>query len=55
MLENLTHQEKLELTEMIMHLLDDWGVSHRDKLNLLAMPDDVRVRSVRRFYEDKPS
>lgn len=35
-------------------MLDDWGVSHENKIVLLDLPAEVRTRSVRRFYIDKP-
>jgi len=37
-----------------MEMLDNWGVSHENKLRLLDMPPDIKVRAVRRFYIDRP-
>lgn len=54
MLEQLSYEQKIELTHMIMTMLDDWGVSHKDKLNLLALPNHIRSRAIRRFYDDEP-
>ncbi|MEJ2180509.1 MAG: DUF2384 domain-containing protein [Gammaproteobacteria bacterium] len=54
MLENLSHAQKVELTQLIMTMLDEWGVNHKDKLNLLALPDHIRSRAIRRFYEAEP-
>ena len=54
MLEQLSLEQKIELTHMIMTMLDDWGVSHKDKLNLLALPSHIRSRAVRRFYDNEP-
>jgi hypothetical protein len=53
MLENLTREQKIKLTHLIMRMLDDWGVSHSDKFILLALPSRIRVRSMRRFYDDE--
>ena len=54
MLENLSTEQKIEFTQMVMEMLDDWGVSHSDKLILLALPDSVKVRSVRKYYSGEP-
>ena len=54
MLEKLSQEQKIDLAKLIMVMLDDWGVSHSDKLNLLAMPPEVKVRSLRRYYIDAP-
>ncbi|HEY5604244.1 MAG TPA: DUF2384 domain-containing protein [Gammaproteobacteria bacterium] len=53
MLENLTHEQKIELTHLIMRMLDEWGVSHGDKIILLALPSSIRVRTMRRFYDNE--
>ena len=39
---------------MILSMLDDWGVAHRDKLILLALPTSVKVRAIRKYYIDEP-
>jgi hypothetical protein len=54
MLENLSTEQKIEFTQMVMEMLDDWGVSHSDKLILLALPDSVKVRAVRKYYSGEP-
>ena len=51
MLENLTHEQQIEFTQLIMNMLDEWGVSHGNKIILLALPDQIRTRAVRRFYD----
>jgi len=53
MLNSLTHEQKIELTHLIMQMLDEWGVGHSDKINLLALPGNVRVRMMRRYYENE--
>jgi len=53
-LRNLTLEQRLDLTQAIMSLLDDWGVSHKDKLILLDLPDNIKARAMRRFYQDDP-
>ena len=53
-LQSLTNEEKIEFTKQIMAMLDNWGVSHENKILLLALPDEVKTRMVRRFYIDRP-
>jgi len=52
--QTLSHQQKLELTQFVMTMLDDWGLSHQNKMTLLDLPATVKVRSMRRFYQDEP-
>jgi len=47
-------EQKIDFTKQIMAMLDSWGVSHENKILLLALPAEIRTRSVRRFYIDKP-
>jgi len=54
MLQSLTLEEKIILTKNVMAMLDDWGVSHENKLLLLNLPPEIKTRSVRRFYIDRP-
>lgn len=35
-------------------MLDNWGVSHENKLLLLDLPPEIKTRNVRRFYIDRP-
>ena len=37
-----------------MSLLDAWGLSNAEKINILDFPDSVRVRSVRQYSNGKP-
>ena len=48
------HGSKIEFTKSIMAMLDNWGVSHENKILLLDLPPEIRTRAVRRFYIDKP-
>lgn len=47
----LSEQERLELTTAIIHMLDDWGVSDSDKVDMLAMPSGTRSRAIRAMRE----
>ena len=35
-------------------MLDNWGVSHENKILLLDLPPEIKTRGVRRFYIDRP-
>lgn len=54
MLQSLTLEQKIEFTKIIMAMLDNWGVSHENKILLLDLPPEIKTRSVRRFYIDRP-
>lgn len=54
MLQSLSHEQKIEFTKDIMAMLDDWGVSHENKILLLDLPPEIKTRVVRRFYIDRP-
>jgi hypothetical protein len=53
MLRSVTSEQDIEFAQMIMTMLDDWGVGHDDKILLLDFPPDVKVRGMRRFYIDR--
>lgn len=51
----LSQDEKRQLTQLIMEMLDDWGVTENaDKHNLLGLPSSIQPRKVRRYYQDEP-
>lgn len=50
----LNEQTRIELARLIMTLLDDWGLSSAEKLNILDFPDSSHMRSVRQYYNGKP-
>ena len=47
----LDAEERLALTSVIINLLDDWGVSDSDKIDMLAMPGGTRSRAIRAMRE----
>ena len=54
MLQSLSIDQKIEFTKNIMAMLDNWGVSHENKILLLDLPAEIKPRVVRRFYIDRP-
>lgn len=47
----ISAEERLQLTSVIIIMLDDWGVSDSDKLDMLAMPEGTRSRVIRAMRE----
>ena len=41
------------LTNRIMDLLDSWGTDGKQKIILLGLPDDVRLRKMERYRQDE--
>ena len=46
---NLTLDEQTEISNMIISLLNGWGVSSTDQVTILAMPENIRSRAMRRY------
>jgi hypothetical protein len=51
---HLNEENRVELARLVMLLLDEWGLSNADKINILSFPDSQRVRSMRQYYNGKP-
>ena len=51
---NLSAAQRLDITRGIMHMLDEWGLSARDMIALLDLPEGVRARNIARFRDDTP-
>ncbi|MCG6860072.1 MAG: DUF2384 domain-containing protein [Chromatiaceae bacterium] len=47
-------EERLMLTRRTMDLLEGWGLGARDIIQILSLPEKVKVRAVARFREDEP-
>lgn len=41
------------LTNQIMSLLDEWGTNGQQKIRLLGLPDEVRVRKLERYRQQE--
>ena len=50
----INEETRIQLARSIMTLLDNWGLSNTEKLNILAFPDATRTRTMRQFYNGKP-
>jgi hypothetical protein len=49
---NLSEADRLLITQGVMSMLDGWGLSARDIVKILSLPDSVRGRSLARFRDD---
>ena len=50
----LTHEDRVNVTRIIMNLLDDWGLNAEQQLVVLNLPEGTRTRALRRYREDTP-
>jgi hypothetical protein len=50
----LTHDERIALTQRTMGLLESWGLSATDMMVLLQLPESVKARNIARFREEEP-
>jgi hypothetical protein len=46
--------ERMRITQGVMHMLDNWGLSAGDIIKILDLPATVRTRNVARFRDDLP-
>lgn len=49
---NMTQDECVELTRMIMSILDSWGLNGQAQHAILNIPKGVPVRALRRYREN---
>ncbi len=49
-----SYGERVELTRLIIALLDEWGVSAADQVRLLDLPTDIRPSRIRQFRHNTP-
>lgn len=50
----LTLDERLLLTRRTMSLLESWGLSATDIMNILRLPTEVKARQIARFRDEEP-
>lgn len=46
-------QRRVELTNSVMALLDSWGINGEQKIIILGLPSDVRLRKLDRYRKDE--
>lgn len=45
-----TQEQQADLASKLLSLLEAWGVSDRDKINLLGLPAETKPRSLQAFH-----
>ncbi len=53
-IDNLSHDERVQLSQLIMDVLDNWQVSAADQISLLGLPEQTRPRALKRYHEGTP-
>lgn len=53
-MKTLSHDEQVNLTLRIIAVLDEWRLNSADKINLLALPESTRTRSVQKYQQGAP-
>ncbi|MHB8741833.1 MAG: DUF2384 domain-containing protein [Sulfuricaulis sp.] len=53
-MEKMNHEDRVMLTRAIVSLLDGWGVSAADQVELLALPEGIRPSAIRQFRQGTP-
>ncbi|MCG6976787.1 MAG: DUF2384 domain-containing protein [Acidiferrobacterales bacterium] len=51
---NLSHDERVQISELIMGILENWQVPAADQVELLGLPAGTRPRSLKRYHEGTP-
>ena len=50
----ISNENQLELTQVIIGLLDQWGVKDTAQINILGLPESTRSRVIRSFRKNTP-
>ncbi len=53
MMSDMTEEERVQLTQGVLGLLDDWGINGKDQLLLLGL-NDAPAREIRQLRENRP-
>lgn len=51
---SLNHDDRLDLTHAVIHLLEEWGLQTKEMVAVLDLPHSVKVRNFNRFRDDTP-
>ena len=52
-MQQLSNEDSLSLTKMIMGILESWGLNTSQQHRFLAFSKKVPIRGMRRFHEDR--
>lgn len=50
----MSESDCVDLTRAIMGILDSWGLSGQQQMNVLNLPDGIPLRALRRYRENTP-
>lgn len=50
----MNEEDRAQLAQLIMSLLDSWGLSSAEKIEILDFPESTRIRSVGQYSNGKP-
>ena len=50
----LNEQDRLELGRMVITIMDEWGITSADQVDMLALPGKVPARHLHRYQDDTP-
>lgn len=53
-MQNLSHEDRVQMTKLTVALLDSWGIDPADQIALLALPAETKPREIRRFRDNTP-
>lgn len=53
-MENKDTAQRVNLTNRVMSLLDDWGTNGQQKITLLGLPEEIKSRRLERYRQDEP-
>jgi hypothetical protein len=53
-MQTMTYEQRVEVTQRIIAVLDDWGVTDSDQIKLLALPEGTRSRVIRSYRNETP-
>lgn len=53
-LTNLSSQQHIAITHVIMDTLDNWKVNAADQIKILDLPKGTKTRGLRRYHENTP-
>jgi hypothetical protein len=53
-MEQMSLEDRIDLTRAIVHILDEWGLSAAQQIKLLALPANTRPGAFRQFRHNTP-
>lgn len=52
-MQNISTDNTIELTQAVMHALDDWKLDGEHILSVMALPNDVKIRHLSQFRKSR--